>query len=243
MNPVRRFEKPFIAAVAAVLFVGLSLELNASRLPQGLVRQVKRITFALASKPRATVKLSVPFHRQEHALSCEAAALYTALSARGVAVTEGALIDAIGFDPTPKRDRVWGDPDVAFVGNIDGRQPQTGYGVYWEPIARVANRFRRAEAETGRPVAYLARQIADGNPVIVWGFIRGGQPYSWKTPAGKTVPAVVGEHARVAIGFSGTKEYPTGFFLMDPTYGEIYMDRATFDRNWSALSRGMVVVY
>lgn len=239
----RRTERALITAVAAALFVGLTLEMNAARLPQALVREAKRISYALASKPKATVKLAVPFHRQEHALSCEAAALHAALTARGVPVTESGLIAAIGFDPTPKRGGEWGDPNVAFVGNINGRQPQTGYGVYWDPVARVANRYRRAEAETGRTVAYLARQIADGNPVVVWGFIRGGQPYSWRTPGGRIVEAVVGEHARVAIGFSGTVEFPTGFFLMDPTYGEIYMDRVAFDRNWSSLDRGMVTIY
>lgn len=243
MKVSRRAELLAIVGVSGALFVGLSLEISAARLPQGFIRQVKRISFAVAPKPHATVKLAVPFHRQEHSLSCEAAALFSALRARGVAVTESDLIAAVGFDPTPKRSGVWGDPQRSFVGSIDGRSPSTGYGVYWAPIARAANRYRRAESASNQTLAWLAGQIADGNPVVVWGYIAGGGPLRWRTPDGATVDAVYGEHARVAYGFSGSADRPTGFFLMDPTYGPIYMDRATFDRNWSSLNRGAVVVY
>ena len=86
----------------------------------------------------SVTKLAVPFHRQEHNLSCEAATLVMALKFHGVSVSEQALIDAIGFDETKKANGVWGNPHVAFVGDIDGHQPSTGYGVYWQPIAATA---------------------------------------------------------------------------------------------------------
>ena len=226
-----------------VLFFGLTLEMSVARIPQAAAREVKRVTYAVKPKPKANVKLAVAMHRQEHALSCEAAALLMALRYRGVPVTETQLIQGMGFDPTPKRRGVWGDPQLAFVGDINGRQPSTGYGVYWEPIARVAAKYRRAEAATGKPMAELAGTLAQGNPVVVWGFVGSGQRIDWKTPHGAAVKAVMGEHARVAIGFSGPANVPTGFYLMDPIYGEIYMTRSQFDRNWSALDRGMVTIY
>ncbi len=92
-------------------------------------------------------------------------------------------------------------------------------------------------------MAELADTIAKGNPVVVWGYMGSGQRIDWKTPHGKTGKAVMGEHTRVAFGFTGPANEPTGFFLMDPIYGEIYMKRAEFDRNWSALDRGMVTVF
>lgn len=91
-----------------------------------------------------TTILAVPLYLQQHPLSCEAASLRMALAYRKVDVAEDDLLSQIGVDPTPHTGNVWGDPYKAFVGNVNGKQMTTGYGVYWGPIARVAGNYRRA---------------------------------------------------------------------------------------------------
>lgn len=191
---------------------------------------------------QAVTRLAVPFHRQDHKLSCEIATLVMALRYRGVDISEQPIIDAIGFDPTPKKDGVWGDPDVAFVGDIDGQQPGTGYGVYAAPIASAGSAYRPSRVITGASLEELLTQVKGGNPVIVWGNASTGKRVDWKTPAGKTVRAIVGEHTRVVIGFVGSVSTPTTIITLDPLYGERRFSRAAFLADWALLGNLAVVV-
>jgi len=243
----RRFR---VASVALVISAVIALASPLVADPgsrAGVVRRVRIAQTKIATKPIATVKLRVPFLRQAHALSCEAAALRMALAYRGVEVTESELLKAIGFDPTPRR-RIngvlsWGDPDEAFVGDVDGVMGKTGYGVHAGPIGRVVGSYRRAEVITNGTAAMLAEAIANGNPVIAWGHLGSGRPLRWRTLGGKEIRAVDGEHTRVVIGYAGTREQPTGFYAMDPIYGEQYWKTEKFMANWEDLGRTGVVVY
>ncbi|MFH1367257.1 MAG: Ig-like domain-containing protein [Patescibacteria group bacterium] len=190
----------------------------------------------------SVTKLSVVYHHQEHNLSCEIATLVMALAYRGVNVLEATIINYIGFDPTPKSNGVWGNPNVAFVGDIDGRQPSTGYGVYWDPIARAANQYRKAYAFTAWSVADLTAEIKKGNPVIVWGTAGSGARIDWKTPQGGNVVAVSGEHTRLVIGFIGSAENPSTIITLDPLSGERHFTASSFLWNWGLLGRSGVVV-
>ncbi|MFA6098739.1 MAG: Ig-like domain-containing protein [Patescibacteria group bacterium] len=190
----------------------------------------------------SVTKLNVAFHRQEHNLSCEVATLVMALKFRGVDVSEATLIDAIGFDTTPKSDGVWGNPNLAFVGDIDGHQPSTGYGVYWQPIAQAARAYRTARAFTDGSLADLTSEIKKGNPVIVWGTAGSGTRIDWKTPQGGTVVAINGEHTRLVIGFIGSADNPTKIITLDPLSGEKYFTKDSFFHNWSLLNNSGVVV-
>ena len=60
------------------------------------------------------VVLKVPFHKQEHALSCEVAALKMALGFYNVAVTETELINDLKFDTMDSRNEfnIWGGPQI-----------------------------------------------------------------------------------------------------------------------------------
>ncbi len=187
-------------------------------------------------------KLAVPFHRQERPLSCEAATLVMALRYRGVKVSESTLIDQIGYDPTPHKDGVWGNPHVAFVGSYYGKQVTTGYGVYWDPIARVSNLYRKSRAFTNGSVQDLTGEIQKGNPIIVWGNAASGKRADWKTTDGKNIVAIVGEHTRVVIGYVGSAENPTSIITLDPLSGERYFSRTSFEANWSLLGKAGVVV-
>jgi hypothetical protein len=111
-----------------------------------LDRDGRKELVAAMGDPRAlatfNVNLDVPQIYQEKSLSCEAASLRMALKYKGVDASEDHLINLIGFDLTPKRGNVWGDPQFGFVGKINGRRMSTGYGVYWLPVLKVAKSAR-----------------------------------------------------------------------------------------------------
>lgn len=190
----------------------------------------------------AVTRLAVPYHRQEHALSCEIATLVMALRYRGVSIGEQKIIDAIGFDPTPKKNGIWGDPDIAFVGDIDGQQPGTGYGVNAAPIAKAGSAYRTTRAFKNGSLTAVLNEVKAGNPVIVWGNAASGRRVDWKTPTGKTVLAIVGEHTRVVVGFVGSAENPTTIITLDPLYGEKRFTKAAFLADWARLGNMGVVV-
>ncbi len=198
-------------------------------------------TSSFSTEP-SVVKLSVVYDHQDRALSCEVAALKMALAEKGVHVTESTLIALVGFDSTPHKGNVWGDPYKAFVGNIDGRQISTGYGVYWSPIAAAASKYRPAEAFTNGTIQKLTDEISKGNPIVVWGSAGSGRRVDWVTPTGKKIIAVMGEHARVVKGFYGSKDNPTKIIVTDPLHGDIIYSTASFDANWALLGRSGVIV-
>lgn len=189
------------------------------------------------------VKLDVPYHRQQYSLSCEIAALKMALGAVAVNVSENELIAKLPFDRTSKRFGIWGDPYNAFVGNIDGRMMITGYGVYWEPIARLGLNYRRTEVLNNAKLQDITKHLDEGRPVIVWGYYGAGNKVSWRTPSGRTIIATHGEHARVVVGYTGERDNPENFILYDPIYGELNWTWEELWNNWSALERGAVAVY
>ena len=188
-------------------------------------------------------KLPVPYHRQEHSLSCEIASLKMALGYHGISVSESDLIGFLPFDATPKSKGVWGDPYKAFVGDINGKMGITGYGVYWEPIAQVGRVWKKTEVlENGTPQD-LAEHISEGQPIIIWGYYGRGKKLSWTTPEGKRIEAINGEHARVVTGFVGDKTNPEGFVVLDPIYGELFWTTKELLNNWGAFNNHGVVVY
>jgi len=190
----------------------------------------------------APVRLPVSFHRQEHSLSCELATLKMALAAHGIEVAESELLDKLPFDPTVKRSGVWGDPNKGFVGNIDGRMLVTGYGVHWDPIAKLGSQYADTEVIRHGSASQLARHISNGDPVIIWGYYGQRKVYSWSTPDGTPVKAVNGEHTMVVYGFDGTVEIPTRFYLMDPLKGSLLWSTDELMHNWSGLGHMGVVV-
>jgi hypothetical protein len=138
---------------------------------------------------------------------------------------------------------VWGNPYQAFVGDINGKMLTTGYGVYWDPIARVGLRYRRTEVIHNGSLNQLIYHLHQGRPVVVWGFYGRGERYSWRSADGGLVNAVNGEHARTLIGYNGSATNPESLILLDPIYGEIIWSVNDFLANWAALENGAVAVY
>jgi uncharacterized protein YvpB len=153
--------------------------------------------------------LTVPLHKQEHALSCEAAALKMAMGALGIDVPEDALLSKMSRDRTPRVVRPdgtvqWGDPDIGFIGRWDGVFARDGYGVYDGPIAELAVSygFSGTTHAQGVDPEQLYDAVRQGYPSVVW------MPYgltvkgrgAWSTPKGKHIDYVVTEHAVVLAG-------------------------------------------
>ena len=202
----------------------------------------------LASVVSSDEHILIPatFTRQEHPLTCEIASLRMALNVFQHDVTEEDLLYKLKFDvQTPRTSKnIWGDPDKGFVGDVDGSvRHGTGYGTYDTPIRDVALYYRNAERLQKATLSGIITEIESGNPVIVWGLLASKNPLYWKTKHDKTVEAFYGEHARVLIGYTGTKSNPQEMILMDPLYGKIKMNTDRFVQEWKELNNRAVVVY
>lgn len=189
------------------------------------------------------VLLNIVWDRQDRALSCEAAALKMALAGKGVRVSEDEIMARIGYDPTSRTSGGWGDPDEAFVGDINGAQNSTGYGVHWAPIARAASAWRPARAVTGLSLSDAARELEAGNPIVIWGVMGASYYDPWIAPSGRKIEAWKGEHARTLIGFRGSVENPTSFIINDPIAGRVSWSAAKLRSNWATFSNSGVIVY
>ena len=199
-------------------------------------------TSAMAAPPVNHI-LPVVFDKQDHALSCEVAGLKMLLAYKGVKVSESELIEKIGFDSPPHKNGVWGNPWKAFVGNIDGKMLATGYGVYWRPVARVANEYRKSQGFDFGKISDIVYALDHNNPVMIWGYVGSGQEIHWKTSYGHDIKAVSYEHVFVVVGYNGPAENPRGFHVIDTIHGPQYWSRDLFLAKWNSLDRSGVVVY
>ena len=208
----------------------------------------KHVYFAaqeIMPKKEPTNVLDIKFHRQEHSLSCEIAALKAILDWRGLAISENELLKSLAFSERGPRQagNIWGDPDLGFVGDIDGSMPNIGYGVYEKPIYELSIKFRNAQIPENATLTQLIDELQAGNPSIVWGISGSRKDISWKTKEGKIIKAVMGEHTRVLMGFTGTKEQPKEIILMDPLYGKITLKVDDFLKDWAILGNKAIVVF
>ena len=188
--------------------------------------------------------LDIALDWQDHPLSCEAASLKMALAGKGIKITEGEIMEEIGFDPTLHEQSIWGDPYRAFVGDIDGKMCSTGYGVYWEPTAEAALKWRPAEFFSDWSLDNLIREIKSGNPVVVWGKLDVEQltDCSWFTSEGKYIKAYKETHVRLVVGFTGPAENPENIIINDPLAGRLYWPTSYFLENWKVFGNWILGV-
>ena len=107
-----------------------------------------QFSFIFKTEPEI-FKLNIPIDYQDKKLSCEAAALKMALFGKGVKVSENDIMKIVGHDLTKRSNGIWGNPNGAFAGDINGKQNTTGYGVYWGPM--------RAPPKNGAPIRKALR--------------------------------------------------------------------------------------
>jgi uncharacterized protein YvpB len=191
----------------------------------------------------------VPFHRQEHALSCEVASLRSALLGIGVDVPERDLWLKLPKDPVAKRwtedGVVWGDPHKGFVGNVDGRMPFTGYGVFAEPLSAVANEYASTAFIRVDDPRAIDAALSKGHPIIAWSVLgRNPSVAFWKTPDGRDIAAPMYEHTLVIVGYRGTSDWIDGLYVIDSltsiryeTWNDFHYRTSFFDH--AALEIGM----
>jgi len=200
--------------------------------------------FPEQSEPKITL-LDIPLDWQDYSLSCEAASLKMALADKRIYVSEDEIMQEIGYDnPLLRQNGLWGDPYKAYVGDINGKICETGYGVYWEPVAEAANNWREVEAFSGWSLEELIREIEAGNSVIFWGVLSTGNltDCSWHTPAGKQIKAYQETHVRLVVGYIGDSKSPSKIIINDPLSGRLYWSSAYFLTNWSAFGYSGVAV-
>ena len=142
----------------------------------------------------------------EYPTGCESAALYMLLKYYDVDVTMEQIVEALpkGSNPYYKNGVLYGaDPEKEFVG--DPRN-NWSYGVFNEPIAKVAEKFKSGvKTKTGATFTDIMNILNSGNPLEVW-FCYDPEvdityTDSWIDPAtGKTIRWPRGEHAIVVCG-------------------------------------------
>lgn len=198
---------------------------------------------ALNTVKSQTVKLSVPVYLQQHTLSCEVASLKMTLAYKGITKSEDELLAEVGVDNTPHIGGTWGNPYMHFVGNVNGKQLSTGYGVYWGPIERVAKMYGNATAFQKGNIKMITDAVNAGNPVIIWVYSKSGAPTHWTTPDGTYIFAVAGEHTVVAVGYVGPAGNPSQIIVNDSLVGQSYWSRSYFEGKWATFNQAGVIVY
>ena len=197
--------------------------------------------------------LDIPWHHQEHNLTCEAAALRMALSFYRVTIGEMALLNAMTVDSRPAvfdssgRLRSWGDPAAGFVGNPDGRiERYTGYGVYFQPVARAAEAEGVTVLEAGSglygsPVstAELYQAVLAGHPAVAWISNTYHQvPLAWYVAYdGARVGYTLTEHAVTVVGVR-----TDSVLIDDPWFGRAWHPRSQFESAYATFGEMAVVL-
>jgi uncharacterized protein YvpB len=192
---------------------------------------------------QSSVQFAIPVYYQQRPLSCEMAALKMALGYRGTSVTEDHLLSILGADTRPRDGGTWGDPNLTFVGDVNGHQNTTGYGTHALPTERVAETYRSAETFSGWSMAQIAHSLADGNPIVFWGTAGRARRDPWTSFGGSAVNGWVGEHVRLLIGFTGSADNPSKFIINDPIFGRLTWTAAQLQSNMSAFGSMGVVIF
>ena len=205
-----------------------------------------------ANRPAQRI-LNITWRHQAHHLSCEAAALKMALSYFGVNLDELALMDYMGYDRRPGRFDshghliTWGDPNSAYVGNPDGNISRyQGYGVYFAPVARAAERAGISVMAAGsglygsgiKPQA-VYDSILHGHPVVAWisNTYRQVPLATYVAYDGKRVYYTLTEHAVAIIGVR-----PDAVLINDPWFGRGWHTKAQFESAYATFKQMAVVL-
>lgn len=165
--------------------------------------------------------------KQKYPLSCEINSLtdlvnyYRAHSGKEK-ITEDILLLALPIDTKPlsivksggKSTRIWGDPNIKFVGSISGIQSanpnkMTGYGILADGILPLAKEILKSSGLTltkgSFDQAEILASLYKGNPVMFW-YVAGSankfspSQISWQTPEGRNITGYIGEHTGIITG-------------------------------------------
>jgi uncharacterized protein YvpB len=194
----------------------------------------------------------VAFHYQSHNLSCEEAATSMALSHQGMYVSQDQILAGLGVDNTPvvvSNGMVvrWGNPDRAFVGNVNGLESnRTGYQANPAALMRVINSYGGRVIEWAEPGVHgyigpeeIYAQVRADHPVIAyatwdWRYhtrhdyrSEDGNMVAWIGPADAHVYTVVG----VSSG---------SVLVNDPIRGQYWVSKGSFEAAYSDFNMAIV---
>jgi uncharacterized protein YvpB len=241
---------------------------QATSLPRSLTRRrllkggaLVVASFLLPSLPAHAASerrlLPVPFHYQQHTLTCEIATLRMAAEYHGHFWSEDALLKLLPRDERQPRYEsgsvVWADPNIAFPGNFRGwqlyhggwakhperaRSGQWGYGIHAPAIANLAVRIGLAAELFDRVEAVYDAVDADHVPIVI--VPDGGRDqavkWQWHTPRGKPVDVINAEHSVVVRGYSEQTVW-----VHDPK-GKVWSyPRDRFERAFALLGSGVAI--
>ncbi len=146
---------------------------------------------------KASIK-EINGHSQSYQLSCESRSAVDWAAYYGVKIKEKKFLNSL-----PHSD----NPELGFVGNAHdawGAIPPASYGVHAAPVADSLNHFGvKAQAKKGMTWQEVRKEIAHGNPVIVWviGQMQNGTPILYHSKGGKTVTVARYEHTMILVGY------------------------------------------
>lgn len=143
------------------------------------------------------------------------------------------------FNNLPRSD----NPDVGFVGDVNGRWgqiPPAPYGVHAEPVAKLLQNYGLS-AYAKRPLNWdsLRAEIADRRPVIVWivGSVINGIPTYYTALDGHITVVARHEHTVIVTGYTETS---VSFLNGDTIYSrslDQFLDSWSVMRNMAITSR------
>lgn len=153
-----------------------------------------------------SANVAAPVVSQRLRNNCESAALEALLATTGVRIDQLRLQFEFGRDGPldPKgvgNQRVWGDPDVGYVGRAGGGGVAGGFGIYPRPVADVARRHgRKFEDLTRVPIGRIMSRLRHGRAVMAWVGLSDGPYGEWRSPRGRPIRVNFGEHTVTLTG-------------------------------------------
>lgn len=189
--------------------------------------------------PERTIssKIDAPIFQQAFQDNCETAALSILLSTVGVEKDQLDLQEQITaaepLDPEIAADgkTIWGDPDLGFVGRVDGGGPAGGFGAFTGPVMELASRWSNPVDLTGVDPQEVYSRLRSGRAVMVWIGLSDGPYTSWRSPEGRKVTVNYGEHTVVLTGIEGDQ-----ISVNDPIDGlRKVWTKADFEAKWDLL--------
>jgi uncharacterized protein YvpB len=239
------------AQVAYILALSVADFTAISNKAQGITNAAgAALEAAIAS--RTNVISGVSFYYQAHNLSCEETATSMALTHQGLHVSQDQILAALGVDWTPAVLSggvvvSWGDPDKAFVGNVNGSERNySGQQANPKALVRVLNAYGARIIEWSEPgvgpnvisAQEIYKQVLANHPVVAyatwdWQWHR---IYYYTSEDGNRVPLVSPweDHVYTVVGVS-----PNSVLVNDPIRGQYWVSKAAFEASYEF---GMAIV-
>ncbi|WP_137597947.1 C39 family peptidase [Paucilactobacillus kaifaensis] len=138
---------------------------------------------------------------------CEVTSMAMLLQYYGHDVSKNDLAKAIKTVPLNYSNGKHGNPNVGFVGSVDGSSK--GLGVYHKPMAKLTKKYTSSvEDISGSNFQKVIEKVSSGHPVWIIttaSFSKVNNMKTWQTPQGK-VKVTFSQHSVVITGYDKTRK-------------------------------------